>query len=51
MIDNLLADQINIPYVDRLKDGKMPINYGVVSYWANGQDLMSLVPSTCLYFI
>jgi hypothetical protein len=29
MVDNLLADQINIPYVDRLKDGKMPINYGV----------------------
>jgi hypothetical protein len=48
IIEDLLASEITIPYVDRLKDWKTPFVHEVVSYigGANGQDLMGLAPGT-----
>ena len=46
-IQSLLGASINVPYVDRLKDGKSPFNYPIQNYigGVNGQDVAGVVPA------
>lgn len=46
-IQSLLGANINVPYVDRLKDGKTPFNYPIQNFigGVNGKDIATVVPA------